>query len=69
MAELKPTLNPDSEFVRLFHISLEANEGYCPCAIEKTDDTKCMCKEFRDALKAGKEGPCHCGLWIAKPRE
>ena len=25
---------------------VKANDGYCPCAIEKTPDTKCMCKDF-----------------------
>ena len=36
---------------------VDANDGYCPCAIEKTADTKCMCKEFREM----KKGICHCG--------
>lgn len=32
--------------------------GYCPCAIEQNEDTKCPCKEFREAP----EGTiCHCG--------
>lgn len=35
-----------------------ANDGYCPCAIEKTPDTKCMCKDFREQEKPG---PCYCG--------
>ena len=37
-----------------------ANDGYCPCAVGKTPDTKCMCKEFRDQKT---EGLCHCGLY------
>ena len=37
-----------------------ANNGYCPCAIEKTPDTKCMCKEFREQKEPGL---CHCGLY------
>jgi hypothetical protein len=36
------------------------NDGYCPCAVQKTPDTKCMCKEFR---AQDKPGPCHCGLY------
>ena len=35
------------------------NNGYCPCAIEKTSDTKCMCKEFREQ----KYGTCTCGRY------
>ena len=35
------------------------NDGYCPCRREKNEDTKCMCKEFREAPC----GICHCGLY------
>ena len=41
-------------------LSLDQNDGYCPCRLEKTPDTKCMCKEFREM----EEGTCHCGLYI-----
>ena len=37
---------------------VEANDGYCPCAIWKTPNTKCMCKEFREQTTTGE---CHCG--------
>ena len=37
--------------------NVEANGGYCPCAIWKTPDTKCMCKDFREQ----ESGLCHCG--------
>ena len=40
---------------------LKENDGYCPCRIEQTPDTKCMCKEFREQTNAG---TCHCGLYI-----
>lgn len=53
-------LNPDEEFVKEFKIALKENAGYCPCRKEKTPDTKCMCKEFREM----EEGQCHCGLYI-----
>lgn len=35
------------------------NDGYCPCAIERTPDTKCICKAFMEQ----KEGLCHCGRY------
>lgn len=38
-----------------------ANDGYCPCAIQKTPDTKCICKEFREQET---EGPCLCGRYM-----
>jgi ferredoxin-thioredoxin reductase catalytic subunit len=39
--------------------ALKENDGYCPCRVHKTADTKCMCKEFREQSK----GECHCGLY------
>ena len=40
---------------------LKENDGYCPCRIEQTPDTKCMCKEFREQTNTG---TCRCGLYI-----
>lgn len=53
-------VNPDQELVEEIRSQLKANDGYCPCVIVKNDDTKCMCKEFREM----EEGMCHCGLYI-----
>lgn len=53
-------LNNDKEFVREIRKKLKENSGYCPCRIEKTEDTKCICKEFREQ----ESGECHCGLYI-----
>lgn len=39
--------------------AVKANDGYCPCAVARTADTKCMCKAFREQ----EEGICHCGLY------
>ena len=39
-------------------VLVERNEGYCPCAVQKTPDTRCMCKEFREQTTPGL---CHCG--------
>lgn len=39
---------------------VKANDGYCPCAVLKNEDTKCQCKEFREQKEPGK---CHCGLF------
>lgn len=40
--------------------AVKANDGYCPCMREKTPETKCMCKEFREQKESG---VCHCGLY------
>mgnify|MGYP004536331685 CR=1 FL=1 len=50
----------DAELANETLTALKENGGYCPCRLEKTADTKCMCKEFREQLY----GPCHCGLYI-----
>ena len=57
---MKIKVNPDEEFVAEFKQTLKDNDGHCPCRTEKTSDTKCMCKEFREM----EEGTCHCGLYI-----
>lgn len=53
-------LSEDKELVQEIRQELEANGGFCPCRIEKTEDTKCMCKEFREQ----EIGECHCGLYV-----
>ena len=57
---LKITYNQDKQIVDEILDALDKNNGYCPCKLEKNNDTKCMCKEFREQ----KEGYCHCGLYI-----
>lgn len=52
--------NPDAEYAREIKKQLKANSGYCPCALTKNADTKCMCKDFREMT----EGVCSCGLYI-----
>ena len=43
---------------------LKKSGGYCPCRREKTEDTKCMCKEFRQQVADPNfEGYCHCMLY------
>ena len=60
MHRLKIGINPDNIFVKDLQDKIQANGGYCLCAIFKTEDTKCMCKEFREQ----ENGECHCGLYI-----
>jgi hypothetical protein len=50
--------NPNEEELKEIIEAVEANEGYCPCALEKNEDTKCMCKVFRDSQETDF---CHCG--------
>ena len=58
--------NPDGEYAREVQKKIKANGGYCPCKLVKNRDTKCMCKDFRDACDRGEEGWCMCGLYVAE---
>ena len=53
---MKITQLPNTDNIKK---AVKDNNGFCPCRISKTEDTKCMCKEFREM----KEGICHCGLY------
>ncbi len=56
--------NPDEETVKAVQEGLIRTGGYCPCRRERTEDNKCMCKEFREQLKDPDfEGFCHCMLY------
>ena len=54
-------LNSDTLLVAAIKQKLKERNGYCPCTIIKNDDTKCMCKQFREQTTPG---PCHCGLYV-----
>ena len=54
-------LNEDKELVAQIREGLRRRGGYCPCRLEKTEDNKCICKEFREQMKDPNfEGYCHC---------
>lgn len=60
---IKIKLNQDEELVKALRSALKETGGYCPCLVHKTDDTKCMCKNFREQIVQGIPGKCHCGLY------
>lgn len=60
---MKIFLNPEDRITKEIQEALEENGGFCPCAVEKTPETKCLCKAFRDQIKRKESGMCHCGLW------
>ncbi len=51
-------LNTDTKIVELIKKGLEKKGGYCPCLLEKSEDTMCPCKEARE------HSECKCGLFI-----
>ena len=61
---MKILLNPDAEVVAVVKKGLKQTGGYCPCRRERTEDTKCLCKEFREQIAdENYEGFCHCMLY------
>lgn len=57
---MKIKVTEDKELANQIRTALRKNSGYCPCKLIKNEDTKCMCKEFREQSV----GECHCGLYI-----
>ena len=57
-------LNSNQEIVKSIKDGLKKTGGYCPCKTQKTEEKKCMCKEFREQIKDPNfEGYCHCMLY------
>ena len=57
-------LNEDAELVAQIKEGLKRKGGYCPCRLQKTEDNKCICKEFREQIADPEfEGYCHCLLY------
>ena len=50
----------DKKTERAIKQDINDNGGYCPCQVEHTPDTKCMCKDFKDM----ENGVCICKLYI-----
>lgn len=62
----KVKLNSNEKIVSEIQQKLKENSGYCPCSLVNSEDTKCMCKAFRDQVERGEKGFCHCGLWYVE---
>lgn len=58
---LKIIKNPDLDKYKTITQAVLNNDGYCPCLLEKTEETRCICKAFREQEY---EGECHCGRYI-----
>lgn len=61
---MKISLNENEEIVKTVKEGLARTGGYCPCRRERTEDYKCMCKEFKAQIADPDfEGYCHCMLY------
>lgn len=58
--EMKIYKNPNPQEFADISEAVKLNDGYCPCLLNKNDDTKCMCKDFRDSTETDF---CHCGRY------
>lgn len=58
------SLNKDQNIVKRIREGLKQTGGYCPCRLQRSEDTKCICKEFKEQIAAPDfEGYCHCKLY------
>ena len=56
--------NDNEKVVKAIREGLKKKDGHCPCRLELTEDTMCMCKEFREQIADPEfEGYCHCQLY------
>ncbi|MDD7675181.1 MAG: ferredoxin-thioredoxin reductase catalytic domain-containing protein [Eubacteriales bacterium] len=63
-------LNENAEVVRIVREGLKRTGGYCPCRREQTEDTKCICREFREQMADPDfEGYCHCMLYYKEKQK
>jgi|BioPla2DNA2_1021312.scaffolds.fasta_scaffold09951_1 hypothetical protein len=53
--------NPNEEEYLEVTNDVKENNGYCPCMSIKNQDTKCICKEFKEQ---NYEGECRCGRFV-----
>ena len=58
MKEFDIFKNPNEEEYNEITEAVKVNDNYCPCLSYKNEDTKCMCKNFRDSKDTDF---CHCG--------
>lgn len=60
----KVRYNENKTVVNNIKEGLKKTGGYCPCKRERTEENKCMCKEFREQIDDDMfEGYCHCMLY------
>ena len=61
---MKVKFNENEEIVKTIKEGLVRTGGYCPCKLERTDENKCMCEEFKSQINDPDfEGYCHCMLY------
>ncbi len=63
-------LNEDKEVVTMIREGLKQTGGYCPCRLQKIEENRCVCQEFKDQIADPNfEGYCHCRLFYKSKDE
>ena len=61
---MKVIFNPNEAVVNAVKEGLKKTGGYCPCRTQRTEEFKCVCKEFKEQIADPEfEGYCHCMLY------
>ena len=61
---MKIKFNEDKEVVKTIQDGLKRTGGYCAWKLERTEENRCMCDEFKAQIKDPDfEGYCHCMLY------
>ena len=58
---MKIQVSENKELVARIRLALKENDGYCPCVLGRSPESKCMSKDFIENTAAGEY--CHCGLY------
>lgn len=61
---LKIIQNPDKEYFEKISQAVKDNNLFCPCCIEQTSDTLCICKDFKFQQEVGF---CLCKRYLKVP--
>ena len=62
---MKISINKKKKKVEKNRTESAKKNGHCPCRLDMTEDTMCMCKEFREQVADPNfEGYCHCKLYF-----
>ena len=58
---MKLEITTNAEHIIKIRDALIKNNGFCPCQLEKSERTKCVCLNFIEETPVGEW--CHCGLY------
>ena len=57
-------LTDNREYAEKLRTVMQCNGGYCPCRLQRTEENRCICTEFREQIADPDfEGFCHCKLF------